>query len=68
MAISLPATKNDGSQIQSLFPLCILLARQVQIPVASKVFVLNYQTHYFQKYCVLFKRYNLHVGPRSLFL
>ncbi|XP_019192023.1 PREDICTED: polycomb group protein EMBRYONIC FLOWER 2 isoform X2 [Ipomoea nil] len=36
MAISLPATKNDGSQIQSLFPLCILLARQVQIPVASK--------------------------------
>lgn len=52
MAISLPATKNDGSQIQSLFPLCILLARQVAIPSAPEVFVLNYQTvsnHYFRK-------------------
>ncbi|CAH9121605.1 unnamed protein product [Cuscuta epithymum] len=36
MTISLPATLNSGSQIQSMFPLCILLARQVPIPVASE--------------------------------
>lgn len=36
MTISLPATLNGGSHIQSMFPLCILLARQVPIPVASE--------------------------------
>lgn len=29
MSISLPSSVNDGSQVQSLFPLCILLARPV---------------------------------------
>lgn len=37
MTISLPSTVNDESQIQSLFPLCIMLARPVYSPAVVEV-------------------------------
>lgn len=37
MTISLPSTVNDESRIQNLFPLCILLARQVYSPTVLEV-------------------------------
>lgn len=37
MAISLPSTVNDEPRIQSLFPLCILLARPVYSPAVVEV-------------------------------
>lgn len=37
MTISLPSTVNDESRIQSLFPLCILIARPVYSPAVVEV-------------------------------
>ena len=37
MTISLPSTVNDESQIRSLLPLCIMLARPVYSPAVVEV-------------------------------
>lgn len=49
MSISLPSSVNDGSQVQSLFPLCILLAR----PVNSHAVLENSAVYHFSRACFL---------------
>ncbi|KAL2549999.1 Polycomb group protein EMBRYONIC FLOWER 2 [Forsythia ovata] len=49
VTISLPATVNDGLQIQSLFPLCILLAR----PVYGPAVVEHSEVYRFKRACLL---------------
>ncbi|GFP80747.1 polycomb group protein embryonic flower 2 [Phtheirospermum japonicum] len=49
MTISLPSTVNDESRIQSLFPLCILLAR----PVYSPAVVEDSAVYNFSRACIL---------------
>ncbi|GER29569.1 embryonic flower 2 [Striga asiatica] len=51
MTISLPSTVNDESRIQSLFPLCILLAR----PVYSPAVVEDSAVYHFSRACILTK-------------
>ncbi|XP_057782161.1 polycomb group protein EMBRYONIC FLOWER 2 isoform X1 [Salvia miltiorrhiza] len=51
MTISLPSTVNDESQIQSLFPLCIMLAR----PVYSPAVVEDSAVYRFSRECILTK-------------
>lgn len=36
MAISVPATVNDESQVQNLFPLCVILAKPVSSAAAAE--------------------------------
>ncbi|XP_051113540.1 polycomb group protein EMBRYONIC FLOWER 2-like isoform X2 [Andrographis paniculata] len=51
MAISLPSTVNDESQIQNLFPLCILVARQVSSPSVVE----DSSIYHFSRECLLTK-------------
>ncbi|KAK4436400.1 Polycomb group protein EMBRYONIC FLOWER 2 [Sesamum alatum] len=51
MTISLPSTVNDESRIQSLFPLCILLAR----PVYSPAVVEDSAVYRYSRECILMK-------------
>ncbi|XP_042048448.1 polycomb group protein EMBRYONIC FLOWER 2-like isoform X1 [Salvia splendens] len=51
MTISLPSTANDESQIQSLLPLCIMLAR----PVYSPAVVEDSAVYRFRRECILTK-------------
>ncbi|KAL8535408.1 hypothetical protein ACS0TY_011158 [Phlomoides rotata] len=51
MTISLPSTVNDESRIQSLFPLCILIAR----PVYSPAVVEDSAVYQFSRECILTK-------------
>ncbi|KAG8390222.1 hypothetical protein BUALT_Bualt01G0061400 [Buddleja alternifolia] len=51
MTVSLPSTVNDESRIQSLFPLCILLAR----PVHSPSVVEGTAVYRFSRECILTK-------------
>ncbi|KAL3650390.1 hypothetical protein CASFOL_006793 [Castilleja foliolosa] len=51
MTISLPLTVNDESRIQSLFPLCIMLAR----PVYSPAVVEDSAVYRFSRPCILTK-------------
>ncbi|KAK4382798.1 Polycomb group protein EMBRYONIC FLOWER 2, partial [Sesamum angolense] len=51
MTISLPSTVNDESRIQSLFPLCILLAR----PVYSSAVVEDSAVYRYSRECILMK-------------
>ncbi|KAK6145669.1 hypothetical protein DH2020_022489 [Rehmannia glutinosa] len=51
MTISLPSTVNDESRIQSLFPLCILLARPVYRPAVVE----DSAVYRFSRECILTK-------------
>ncbi|KAJ8537137.1 hypothetical protein K7X08_035538 [Anisodus acutangulus] len=49
MAISVPATVNDESQVQNLFPLCVILARPVSSTAAAEAHSAVYQ---FRRACI----------------
>ncbi|KAL2555951.1 Polycomb group protein EMBRYONIC FLOWER 2 [Forsythia ovata] len=49
MSISLPSSVNDGSQSQSLFPLCVLLSRSVNSPAVVE----NSEVYCFRRACIL---------------
>ncbi|CAN4126281.1 unnamed protein product [Withania somnifera] len=49
MTISVPATVNDESQVQNLFPLCVILARPVSSAAAAEAHSAVYQ---FKRACI----------------
>ncbi|OIT31147.1 PREDICTED: polycomb group protein EMBRYONIC FLOWER 2-like isoform X1 [Nicotiana attenuata] len=49
MAISVPATVNDESQVQSVFPLCVILARPVSNTAGAEAHSAVYQ---FRRACI----------------
>ncbi|XP_051119653.1 polycomb group protein EMBRYONIC FLOWER 2 isoform X2 [Andrographis paniculata] len=51
MTVSLPSTVNHDSQIQNLFPLCILVARQVYSPSVVE----DSSIYHFSRECILTK-------------